>query len=123
VDGRQGKDAKLLIRQLTTVSTYASSVPIKNSQIWRWTVRADGQICSDYGRQQRAKPFGSMMLTMLVFEDCVLPTSREKAAKAPAGAAYTLGERNALLMRSVKSAFVLLLAKVTKPADERRNVS
>lgn len=64
-----------------------------------------------------------MMLTMLIFEDCVPPASREKAANALAGAAYTLGERNALLMRSVKSAFALLLAKVTKPADERRNVS
>ena len=31
-----------------------------------------------------------------------------------------LGERNALLMRSVKSAFALLLTKVTKPAAERR---
>ena len=35
-------------------------------------------------------------------------------------AAYSLGERNALLMRSVKSAFALLLTKVTKPAAERR---
>lgn len=31
-----------------------------------------------------------------------------------------LGERNTFLMRSVKSAFTLLLAKVTKPAAERR---
>ena len=29
---------------------------------------------------------------------------------------FPLGERNALLMRSVKSAFALLLTKVTKPA-------
>ena len=29
---------------------------------------------------------------------------------------FPIGERNALLMRSVKSAFVLLLTKVTKPA-------
>ena len=33
---------------------------------------------------------------------------------------FPLGERNALLMRSVKSAFALLLTKVTKPAAERR---
>lgn len=59
------------------------------------------------------------MLTMLIFEDY----KPMKAAKAPAGAASPLGERNALLMRSVKSTFALLLAKVTKPADERRNVS
>ena len=39
-----------------------------------------------------------------------------KSAEASAEAAYPLGERNALLMRSVKSAFALLLAKVTKPA-------
>ena len=41
-------------------------------------------------------------------------------AEASAEAAYPLGERNALLMRSVKSAFALLLTKVTKPAAERR---
>jgi hypothetical protein len=29
--------------------------------------------------------------------------------------AFPLGERNALLIRSVKSAFALLLKKVTKP--------
>ena len=44
----------------------------------------------------------------------------DKSAKASAEAAYPLGERNALLMRSVKSAFALLLTKVTKPAAERR---
>ena len=43
-----------------------------------------------------------------------------KTAQASAEAAYPLGERNALLMRSVKSAFALLLTKVTKPAAERR---
>ena len=43
--------------------------------------------------------------------------------KASAEAAYPLGERNALLMRSVKSAFALLLTKVTKPAAERRKTS
>ena len=45
-----------------------------------------------------------------------------KTAQASAEAAYPLGERNALLMRSVKSAFALLLTKVTKPAAERRKV-
>lgn len=34
-----------------------------------------------------------------------------------------LGERNVLLIRSVKSAFALLLAKVTKPIAKRRNNS
>ena len=48
------------------------------------------------------------------------PVQTANMAKAPAGAAYPLGERNALLMRSVKSAFALLLTKVTKPAAERR---
>ena len=43
-----------------------------------------------------------------------------KTAQASEEAAYPLGERNALLMRSVKSAFALLLTKVTKPAAERR---
>lgn len=44
----------------------------------------------------------------------------QATAEASAEAAYPLGERNALLMRSVKSAFALLLKKVTKPAAERR---
>lgn len=48
------------------------------------------------------------------------PVQVANKAQAPAGAAYPLGERNALLMRSVKSAFKLLLTKVTKPAAERR---
>ena len=48
------------------------------------------------------------------------PVQVVNIAKAPAGAAYPFGERNALLMRSVKSAFALLLTKVTKPAAERR---
>ena len=47
----------------------------------------------------------------------------QATAKAVATAAYPLGERNALLMRSVKSAFALLLTKVTKPAAERRKES
>jgi hypothetical protein len=34
-----------------------------------------------------------------------------------------LGERNVLLIRSVKSDFALLLAKVTKPIAKRRNNS
>ena len=46
-----------------------------------------------------------------------------KTAQASEEAAYPLGERNALLMRSVKSAFALLLTKVTKPAAERRKES
>ena len=54
----------------------------------------------------------------------ILSVSRSKSyqimAEASAEAAYPLGERNALLMRSVKSAFALLLTKVTKPAAERR---
>ena len=44
-------------------------------------------------------------------------------ARASAEATSPLGERNALLMRSVKSAFALLLTKVTKPAAERRKAS
>ena len=48
------------------------------------------------------------------------PVQVANMAQASAEAAYSLGERNALLMRSVKSAFALLLTKVTKPAAERR---
>ncbi len=48
------------------------------------------------------------------------PVQVANMAEASAEAAYPLGERNALLMRSVKSAFALLLTKVTKPAAERR---
>ena len=51
------------------------------------------------------------------------PVQVANMAEASAEAAYPLGERNALLMRSVKSAFallLLLLTKVTKPAAERR---
>ena len=44
------------------------------------------------------------------------PVQVANMAEASAEAAYPLGERNALLMRSVKSAFALLLTKVTKPA-------
>ena len=50
----------------------------------------------------------------------VEPVQVANMAEASAEAAYPLGERNALLMRSVKSAFALLLTKVTKPAAERR---
>ena len=35
---------------------------------------------------------------------------------------FPLGERNALLMRSVKSAFALLLTKVTKPAAAAKGI-
>ena len=48
------------------------------------------------------------------------PVQVANMAEASAEAAYPLGERNALLMRSVKSAFALLLTKVTKTAAERR---
>ena len=48
------------------------------------------------------------------------PVQVANMAEASAEAAYPRGERNALLMRSVKSAFALLLTKVTKPAAERR---
>ena len=54
------------------------------------------------------------------FEDVGTTYKPKKTAEASAEAAYPLGERNALLMRSVKSAFALLLTKVTKPAAERR---
>ena len=54
------------------------------------------------------------------FEDVGTTHKPRKTAEASAEAAYPLGERNALLMRSVKSAFALLLTKVTKPAAERR---
>ena len=54
------------------------------------------------------------------FEDVGTTHKPRKTAEASTEAAYPLGERNALLMRSVKSAFALLLTKVTKPAAERR---
>ena len=50
------------------------------------------------------------------FEDVGTTHKPRKTAEASTEAAYPLGERNALLMRSVKSAFALLLTKVTKPA-------
>ena len=54
------------------------------------------------------------------FEDVAVFHILRKTDKASTEAAHPLGERNALLMRSVKSAFALLLTKVTKPAAERR---
>ena len=59
---------------------------------------------------------------MPAFRDVAENHITDKTAQASAEAAYPLGERNALLMRSVKSAFALLLTKVTKPAAERRKV-
>lgn len=59
---------------------------------------------------------------MPAFRDVAENHITDKTAQASAEAAYPLGERNALLMRSVKSAFVLLLTKVTKPAAKRRKV-
>ena len=56
------------------------------------------------------------------YEDVGTTHKPKKTAEASTEAAYPLGERNALLMRSVKSAFALLLTKVTKPAAERRKV-
>ena len=54
------------------------------------------------------------------FEDVGTTHKPRKTAEASTEAAYPLGERNALLMRSVKSAFALLSTQVTKPAAERR---
>ena len=51
------------------------------------------------------------------FEDVGTTHKPRKTAEASTEAAYPLGERNALLMRSVKSAFALLLTKVKKPAS------
>ena len=48
------------------------------------------------------------------FEDVGTTHKPRKTAEASAEAAYPLGERNALLMRSVKSAFALLLTKSNK---------
>ena len=60
--------------------------------------------------------------TTPAFRDVVGLHIPDKTAQASAEAAYPLGERNALLMRSVKSAFALLLTKVTQnppPSGER----
>lgn len=43
---------------------------------------------------------------------CKIPSYRHESGSQ---AAFPLGERKALLMRSVKSAFALLLKKATKP--------
>ncbi len=56
------------------------------------------------------------------FECLGITHKQKKAARHPQMPhfPFPLGERNVLLMRSVKSAFALLLTKVTKPAAERR---
>ena len=103
VAGRQGK-------ALADTAPSASPVPAENPQI------ASGQ--SERNVYCFSQTLGGgcsegQATSMPCFAE---PVQVANMAEASAEAAYPLGERNALLMRSVKSAFALLLTKVTKPA-------
>ena len=108
VNGRQGRTL------VDAADPSASPVPAENPQI------ASGQ--SERNVYCFSQTLGGgcsegQATSMPCFAE---PVQVANMAEASAEAAYPLGERNALLMRSVKSAFALLLTKVTKPAAERR---
>ena len=109
VAGRQGK-------ALADTAPSASPVPAENPQI------ASGQSERNvycFSQTMGGECSEGQATSTPCFAE---PVQVANMAEASAEAAYPLGERNALLMRSVKSAFALLLTKVTKPAAERRKV-